>query len=423
LNTTKIGFRYYPDMDHYTQRDLDTWVPELRALGAEVLLLHARPDMAVPEHFLSTLLNEGIRPVIHIPVSMSSITPEVVDPLLSSYSRWGITEVILGDRPNMRYAWETSEWSRTHLIQRFVDRMLPLLEAQFRHGLTPILPPLEPGGDYWDTAFLEDVLLALRERSEPNILQELNLAVHAWTYGKRLDYGAGGRKQWPQSLPYHTPAGSEDQRGFCIADWYQEIAEAVLGKPIQLMACRGGARMSTFSGLDAEQAHSKANTAIYRLLASDGVRGMTMFAFDHLASAAHCPTHMDAWYQREGEKREVVTAIRSLVQSSSKTRSKQLPADESRHVAFLPDEDSIITADILAEAATFLAVEKPCIVFDLKSIGDCNRLTVLSEKRLPQHLREQVRSTNDDVSWFDRTTIPALNAAAHASLAARQESS
>ncbi len=66
-----------------------------------------------------------------------------------------------------------------------------MLRTQISAGLQPIFPPLEPGGDYWDTAFLEAALASLKRRA-PDLINQIVLALYAWTYDQPLDWGAGG---------------------------------------------------------------------------------------------------------------------------------------------------------------------------------------------------------------------------------------
>ncbi|PKP01191.1 MAG: hypothetical protein CVU11_15960, partial [Bacteroidetes bacterium HGW-Bacteroidetes-6] len=40
------------------------------------------------------------------------------------------------------------------LVERFLDRFLPLANQVVSEGAVPVMPALEPGGNYWDTAFL-----------------------------------------------------------------------------------------------------------------------------------------------------------------------------------------------------------------------------------------------------------------------------
>ena len=151
---SRLGFHYFPDDSHYTGRDLEQWLPVLLKLAARWLVLSASPKRSIPEPFVRGIVEAGIRPVVWIKSGMSDTSPRELAPLLTSYSAWGVQEVVVFDRPNQRTSWTTTDWSRPDLVERFVDRMLPILQLEKSVGLNPVFPPLEPGGDYWDTAFL-----------------------------------------------------------------------------------------------------------------------------------------------------------------------------------------------------------------------------------------------------------------------------
>ena len=152
--TSRLGFYYFPDTTHYRESDLRAWLPELRAVGASWLTLLAPTDRAIPETFIRGLLSAGITPILHFRLPLDKpIPPEKFQLLFESYARWGVDYVVLYDRPNRRKAWSLRDWSQKELVERFLDFYLPLAEAALRNGLTPVFPPLEPGGDYWDTAF------------------------------------------------------------------------------------------------------------------------------------------------------------------------------------------------------------------------------------------------------------------------------
>ena len=417
LDTTKIGFRYYPDTQHYTQQDLEIWLPELRTLGTEVLVLEGSVRFAIPEIFITGLIHSGIRPVIHIPSGFSLLEAAELEALLSAYANWGVTEVIVGDCPNQRTSWEAADWSRSNLVERFVDRLLPILEAEFRHGLTPLLPPLQPGGDYWDTAFLRDTLAALQRRAHPGILQALGLAINVWTFGKPLDWGMGGATAWPQTIPYMTSETSQDQLGFRIMDWYNEITLAVLGHICPLYATSGGSRFSHQTADDMTSSHSEQNAAIFSQLRNEPIAGLTMFAFDHLVSLPSDPRHKDAWFASAGVGRPVIAAIRSIAATERKLPSSKQTYAAIEHVVFLPDEDYAVCAELLREAAPFLAVAKPVITFDLESVGAFRRATVLANHPVSSARQHELVQHGETFAFFDRNTIPALNAAASASQA------
>jgi len=123
----RLGFHYFQDYDHYQMRDLELWVPELASLKASWLVLKAPPTAAIPEEFITGLIQAGIQPILHFDFQVNSaVRPEDLRVLLSSYSRWGIKYVIFFDRPNTKAAWTDGSWSQGDLVERFLDRYLPL---------------------------------------------------------------------------------------------------------------------------------------------------------------------------------------------------------------------------------------------------------------------------------------------------------
>ena len=61
----KVGFHYRLDSDHYSEKDLNLWVPRLIKLGASWVVLPAPTCRAIQEHFISELKREKIEPVLH----------------------------------------------------------------------------------------------------------------------------------------------------------------------------------------------------------------------------------------------------------------------------------------------------------------------------------------------------------------------
>jgi hypothetical protein len=236
----RLGFHFYPDEQHYTDRDLGLWLPEVQALGARWLVLRGNPRRSVPEAFVRGLIDGGIQPVIHIPVELGSVVRADLDALLLAYAHWGVRHVAVYDRPNMRRSWREADWARPNLIERYLDAMLPVLQAQQTCGLRPMLPPLEPGGDYWDTAFLQATLESLARRAPKALLTEMVLGVYAWTCGHPLSWGAGGPATWPGAQPYAEPTQGEDQRGVRIFEWYSQIAQAAFGLTLPMIVLAGG---------------------------------------------------------------------------------------------------------------------------------------------------------------------------------------
>jgi hypothetical protein len=99
--TNRIGFHYYPDTFHYREKDLQTWLPELQALGAGWLTLFAHPERAIPEPFIAGLLSNHIEPILHFQLPLPSPTRlPSMDLLLETYAHWGVRYAVLFDRPN-----------------------------------------------------------------------------------------------------------------------------------------------------------------------------------------------------------------------------------------------------------------------------------------------------------------------------------
>ena len=107
------------------------------------------------------------------------------------------------DKPNIKSSWASSAWAQHDLVERFLDRFIPVASAVIHLGLIPIFPPLEPGGDYWDTAFLKSSLESMKRRGKTDILDKLVLSAAGSFSNHGLSWGAGGPERWPGSRPYN----------------------------------------------------------------------------------------------------------------------------------------------------------------------------------------------------------------------------
>ena len=244
----RFGLHYFPDTDHYRENDLRAWLPELRSLGVSWLILQASIERAIPESFLKGIISAGIEPILHINPSLEGVTkqnqfsdtPEEFSPILDAYHQWGINYITYYDRPNRRSAWKASDWMQSNLVQQFLDRFVPLAELTIQHNMRPVLAPLEPGGDYWDTAFLRVVLQNLLKQEKTNLLDKLVLGAYANTGERALNWGIGGPERWAGARPYFTPEGEQDEMGFFIFDWYRTISQAVLGVSLPMLLFGAG---------------------------------------------------------------------------------------------------------------------------------------------------------------------------------------
>ena len=237
----QFGVHYYQDTLHYRNEDLNFWLPILKNMNTAWIVLKSDKGRAIPEEFIKTLLKEQITPVIefNLPIK-SNIGTNDLKLLIQMYAKWGIKYVIFYDRPNQKDSWSDNYWTQNDLIDRFLDLYIPLAKFAINEGLIPVFPPLEPGGNYWDTAFLRTCIKNLIRREQSLILENLVIAAYAHTYDHELNWGIGGPESWPLSKPYITPSGSQDQKGLRIYEWYGAITNALLMRDVPIILLEAG---------------------------------------------------------------------------------------------------------------------------------------------------------------------------------------
>jgi len=388
----RIGYYYYPDAEHYTARDLETWLPALDSLGAHWLTLRATPRRAIPEAFIRGLKQAGIEPIIHIPCTIGSHSPEELAAILPSYARWGVRHVVVFDRPNMQGSWQIAGWARSGLVERFLDIALPVLQLERQVGLQPVFPPLEPGGDYWDIAFLEAALGAIARRGKGSLLEDMALALYAWTGDHGLDWGAGGPQAWPEARPYHSPDGSQDQRGFRIFDWYSAIAEKVLDRRLEMLVVAGGATPDSEGSKLGPSKYVDVNTSIVRALESGEVASEVMnFNFYLLAAGSTAPEAELAWFLPSGKPRPIVGAMREFLRRAAKTPGPA-QAKALDHYMLMPAPQG--ASDIIqwASIAEFAIAERPVVGFSAVEARLARRVTLVGDDRaIPKSVEDELR--------------------------------
>ena len=321
---SRYGFYYFPDALHYRDSDVRAWIPELQAMGASWLTILAPTDRAIPEAFIRLLLAAGIQPVIHMPIAMSdleNLNEAVI--FFEAYAHWGVKYITLFDRPNQLKNWSPATWAQKNLVERFLDKFIPISTAALQTGLIPVFPPLEPGGDYWDTAFLFTALQGIQRRGQKDLLDRLVLSAYAWSGNRSPNWGAGGPERWPGTRPYATPQNSEDHLGFRIFDWYLAIAQAALGNNLPIILLAAGSRIGDQPDPSSPpvdiQAHTWQNMTLVRLMAGqtkeyDPVPPEVLTCnFWLLSAAQRNPEVKNAWYKPNQEQLPIVTTLKEWV--------------------------------------------------------------------------------------------------------------
>jgi len=426
--TTRLGFHYFPDTLHYREIDVHAWLPEFKSTGISWLTLLAPSNRAIPEFFIRSLIHANIEPVLHFHLPLTR-KPELsnLSLLFNVYAEWGVRYVALFDRPNLRRAWSGNAWAQSDLVERFLDLFLPAADLAVRAGLQPVTPPLEPGGDYWDTAFLRAALQGIQRRGQSSIVENLVLGAYAWTNERRLGWGAGGPESWPQARPYHTPAGQEDQRGFYIFDWYLAIAEAQLGSPLPVLLLGAGFPPAANSPKSSQQPELDAHTATHlniarlmlgmpveKALERDTLWPVSAHVlacnFWLLATGPGSAEASRAWYLADGSHLPIVSAFRQLQSnatgeispSSANHTSTGKTAISSRpisHYLLLPQTTCQTTCqaacpegdEMPAELWQFICQHHPTVGFSLEEAALASRVTIYGE---------QPELTESNLSWL-----------------------
>jgi len=417
----RIGFHYFADTAHYTNKDLNTYLPFLEEMGAKWLVLRSETSRAIPETFISGLVNKGIQPIIHFPLRLPE-APSAADlkAILNAYAKWGAKYVILFDRPNDRSAWSASGWSQTNLVENFLDRFIPLANECLNAGLTPVFPALEPGGSYWDLSFIRTALSALQRRGQKKLLEALVLAAYGFTFGHELDWGLGGPQNWSENKPYITPANSQDQKGFRNFEWIEAMAQTVLGKslPILLLGLGKSDSKSTTSVLSEEQ-YSLTKDIIANLRSTDVVPESVLGgAFWSLAASEDEEGSSLAWVNTDGSAsilcsllgaQNAVASKRNQIRQEKQSPTKTATSSHRiEHYLLLPLYEWGVADWHLEVIKPFVLKHHPTIGFSLSEAALAKTVTVIGgEQNFSEENLNELRTFGCEVERIsgDGTTI------------------
>lgn len=417
-NNSRLGFHYYPDFDHYRESDLHTWLPEFKSLGVSWLTLNAPTDRAIPEIFLTGLIAEGIEPILHFnfPLNARPVRADY-ELLFNNYARWGVHYAVLFDQPNQHHGWTPDSWAQNDLVERFLDLFVPPAQVAAHSGLIPVFPPLKPGGDYWDTAFLSAAIQGLGRRGNYYLLDRLALSAIAFAGSHPLDWGSGGPERWPESRPYQIQSGVEDHQGFCIYDWYTAIARALIGEPKPILLFKLGSSQDGIKSPDDQKPHVRRSLEMAQALASP----TTLLAnhskqpgpnplpqevlcgnFWLLAAAPNDPNFAQAWYSSDyipGPKAQALARWVSWIDTSASKASTQYPTNQFSdhpvpHYLVLPAYEWGITDWHLNAARPFIRKYRPMIGFSLDHAVIAEKVTVIGdEEQFPESALDQLRNS------------------------------
>lgn len=379
----KIGFNYFSSPAYLVNKQVRAWMPALHRLGASFVIFQSNFDRAIPEDVFLAAEENDLEPVVHF----SSELPLArkfndISILLNVYARWGAKKIIFGERPNTRKAWPTSGWHYENLVDHFLDRFIPLANHAVRIGLSPVMPPLQPGGDYWDMAFIELALSGMKRRRMDDVLKNLILSSYGYTFNKSLTWGKGGPEQWSVSKPYFTPDGQEDQLGFHNFEWVQATGERTTGKEIPVMILNAGHAGTTFSQ------PNPANTieSIQRILLA--CSGKQSPAGDELegpalnSAVAGCAFSLDT-LETALEGHLSFDVLQQIFGSSQNSQEKTHIAGEGdkifAHYLLLPSHISGVSDVVLNKVRPLIKKFTPTVGFSLEEAALARKVSVFPD--------------------------------------------
>jgi len=402
LELVRLGFHYYHDQHHYTQADLDCWLPIFQSIHTSWLTLSGSRSQVIPEFFLRELIEADIEPIIHLEASIGELNVRTLRPLLANYADCGVTHIVLHDRPNMRAQWDPSSWSRGDLVERFLDHLIPLFEFQAEYGLKPIFPPLEPGGDYWDTAFLRTALGSLQRRGKGDLLKNLTLGIYQWAYEKPLDWGAGGPDVWSSAQPYNTPANNQDHRGFRITEWYSAISREVIGTELPMLVLAGGISPQPQTGDTRTDPDTIAITGILEHIRGGELPSMALnLALDPHTVAERLRDSWEAVSENPTPTARIKAKVKKLFAAEEPSTTNSIHKKVISHYVLLPMTNQRNTAQDWVDVGPFALAVKPVVGFSVGEAKFAERVTIIgSEKDIPAAVESRLRGAGCDVNRF-----------------------
>ena len=382
----ELGFTYFSSPEFFLGKTIKAWMPVLRKLGASVVVLPGNFFRAIPEDVFLCAKDNQLTPVVHFASELPLARKfNEVAFLLDVYAKWGVNEVILGNKPNMKHSWPNAGWHYESIVDHFIDRFVPLATHAVRLGITPVSPPLHPGGDYWDTAFMELFLAGLNRRQLAEILEHLILSSFGYTFNKPLDWGRGGPEQWAVSKPYQAKEGEQDQIGFHHFEWMQAIGQRATGQNYQAIILDAGNPGIQFSQInpgkvyeDIRQIMQAYKDAVGK--GSDDSAGEITFT----ENTRFCSFSLDTINEIMVKPFEPVHLLRFF---ETKDHGKPAPSEGHnrskpiKHYLLLPVHGSGISNAILNKVRPIIKACQPTIGFSIEEAVMAERVSVYPDAK------------------------------------------
>lgn len=304
---------------------------------------------------------------------------------------------------------------------------MPLAGVCIQADAYPLFPPLEPGGNFWDTTFLRAALRAIERRKLDALLERLILSVYGWTFQRPLNWGEGGPERWPEARPYFTPPHSQDQRGFCTFDWYSAISEAVLQKKSPMILLQAGlpAAPETIPAESTKLPELDENfIEILNLISISGTSQTTegskrlilpeeIISVNFWLLSADQSTHDSPfiWFKETQPARKAASHLCFVKNIQTKRSSLPGILDEEslrkairplQHYLYLGENGEANLASVLQKHSSFILQHHPTIGFSIDEARLANRITLaVAAEKVPEDLLNTLQKQGCQIDWLE----------------------
>lgn len=429
----RLGFHYFPDAHHFSEKHVNQWLPILEAMKVGWLVLSSPLTHAIPEDFIRAMSSKKVNLIVDFQHSLNTdIDWPGLETLIQAYGKWGVKYAVLNRYANMRASWGNNRWGNQSLIISYADQFRQFAEIALENSLRPVLGPLAPGGDYWDIAFLQTALTHIHRSAVDVVKNNLTLSSFAWDFGRSLDWGNGGPASWPLAGPYTKPEmDTQNQQGFRTYEWYDAISRTVFGRSLPIILFDAGisSGLNTAAEFSAESDLEK-QLSIYGL-----IKGRNVYQQQDLLLAPLHPQVIACnyfvlsasekeflpfqWFCEDGHRLEPAQAIfvregildeilTEPVLSESPIENPNFNFKHRRYVLIL-DKLLPSAAEILEKLHTFIEKHKPLVGFSIEEASEAAVITVITpDGELDPLVMNELKSKGGLVRVIRPEEIPSL---------------
>lgn len=380
---SRHGFHILAEQLQSDPSFIENFIPFAQTTTSSHVLVEVLDLPALPVSAIRTLVEKSIAVDIFLKMDLrEDFDLLAYQDFIDNLAGLQVSRLILFDRPNQEVFWKPEMWVKPNLVDFFLEKFILLAEYCLEKNIQPVFPPLQPGGDYWDTAFLRLALQTMFDKGKQALLAGLTLSTYAWTHGRPLNWGAGGPERWPATIPYLTPADSQDQLGFRTFDWYKTNCQAVLDHTLPILLLQ--------AGRDQEYGRSTTHLSPSHQVAvlQDILQMLYPEAYDSLekdntleplpAEVIQCNFLLDLDHETiTALFKPTGTAKFSTHSVSAVPEEKSNPVSSSQHYLLLPDESWL--SDPFKEAALepFIHQFHPSVGTSLDEALDATEVTLV----------------------------------------------